>query len=60
MKRISCCLEDHIHFKFSNRCKYHDFPQEVLLLRLVKLFNEKKIDNLLEITEAAKGEYDGD
>jgi len=59
MKSLNIQISDSLHFKFKNRCQYHEFTSTPLITQLITSFVNGKYDEELGIVEASKGEFHG-
>lgn len=49
MKSVTIAINDSLHYKFKNKCKYNDYTAGFILTRLIDNFVNGKYDEQLGI-----------
>jgi hypothetical protein len=49
MKFVTISINESLHYKFKNKCKYNDYTNNHILTRLINSFVEGKYDEELGI-----------
>jgi len=49
VKTITICLQNHIHFRFKNKCIFYDLSMEDILTECIIRFNNGELDVLLDL-----------